>query len=469
MNEKKEDKKMRKNDRRVLISIAACGVLLNGCAFITGNEENEAVTIDKVTTKTLSNGDTEVTITYTDEREPTVFTIPKGNEGKAGNGISDITSKKNDDGSLNVVVSFTDVKKDPVTFTIPTGNGIKDVTSSVDKDGNTLLNISYTDGRDNQVFSLGKPKDGRGIKEISVESTDLDKGTATLLVNFSDGTSQELTLQLGRGVSYASGTTDEEGNNVITFVYTDGNESEPIVLERGNTWFSGVQPLSDLNSQGIGKDGDFYYNTSEQSIYKKEEGVWTSIFTLPSSDHEWKVTFDLNKDIELNDGTKVSGAGFNDNSDSSKKVKNGTSFSESEISVPEPHADNATFLGWYTTKEKKTNAGKFTDLTIINEDVTFYAWWEKKNITHEVTFNLNDEGVSNAHFAKGTEDKVTIGEGSSFYSAGLSLPLPTSDDADFMGWYVTSVTNVNSGQFTDLSEVTTDLVLYAKWSKKNSA
>ena len=43
-----------------------------------------------------------------------------------------------------------------------------------------------------------------------------------------------------------------------------------------------------------------------------------------------------------------------------------------------------------------------------------------------------------------------------------NIPTPTYEDHTFLGWY-TDLTNVNAGQFTDLTPVFSDLKLYAKY------
>lgn len=66
-----------------------------------------------------------------------------------------------------------------------------------------------------------------------------------------------------------NGTDGKDGINGI-----DGINGLP--GENGNTWYSG--DLMPTNSLGV--DGDFYLNSSDKKIYKKENGIWKVVVDL---------------------------------------------------------------------------------------------------------------------------------------------------------------------------------------------
>ena len=70
-------------------AIVSISALFSGCSGFAMSETKE---IDEISAKTLTDGSTQITITYVDNLyDPVVFTIPKGQQGVAGptgNGIA---------------------------------------------------------------------------------------------------------------------------------------------------------------------------------------------------------------------------------------------------------------------------------------------------------------------------------------------------------------------------------------------
>ena len=122
----------------------------------------DGVSIKEIVSGKQENGDTLVTIKFEQERIPEAsFIIPKGEQGKEGNGSKDVIVNENtDDGSQEIIISYTDVNKSDTIVTIPApkeGNGISFITSEEDDENNLyILNISYTDGSTSRV-SFNKP------------------------------------------------------------------------------------------------------------------------------------------------------------------------------------------------------------------------------------------------------------------------------------------------------------------------
>ena len=117
-------------------------------------------------------------------------------------------------------------------------------------------------------------------------------------------------------------------------------------------------------------------------------------------------------------------------------------------SLPTPTRGGYDFLGWYTQKD---GGEKVTTDTVFTNDTTIYAHWQKQAAQeYTVTFDANGGSVSTVS-ATTTDGKLT------------SLPTPTYDGYDFLGWY----TEETGGE-----KVTTDTVftknstIYAHWQKQ---
>ena len=119
-------------------------------------------------------------------------------------------------------------------------------------------------------------------------------------------------------------------------------------------------------------------------------------------------------------------------------------------SLPTPTHGGYDFLGWYTQKD---GGEKVTTDTVFAENTTIYAHWQKQTAQeYTVTFNANGGSVTPA--------SVTTKDGKL-----ESLPTPTYDGYDFLGWY----TQKDGGE-----KVTTDTVftenstIYAHWQKQTA-
>ena len=87
--------------------------------------------------------------------------------------------------------------------------------------------------------------------------------------------------------------------------------------------------------------------------------------------------------------------------------------------------------------------------------------------THSVIFQLNDSLDEPANMPSGSLMAYQIPHGSYFAAQeGYSIPIPTRNGYDFVGWYTTKTITPTSGKFTDLTPVMADLTLYAIWEKQ---
>ena len=117
-------------------------------------------------------------------------------------------------------------------------------------------------------------------------------------------------------------------------------------------------------------------------------------------------------------------------------------------SLPTPTYDGYTFLGWYT---EETGGDEVTTDTVFTNDTTIYAHWQKQAAqAYTVTFDANGGSVSTAS-ATTKDGKLE------------SLPTPTYDGYDFLGWH----TQKDGGEKVTTDTVfTKDTTIYAHWQKQ---
>ena len=65
-----------------------------------------------------------------------------------------------------------------------------------------------------------------------------------------------------------------------------------------------------------------------------------------------------------------------------------------------------------------------------------------------------------------TYAKVIVEKGNSFSDEGVNLPTPVKTGCRFLGWYTTEDFK-ESSKFSTTTEITKDVILYAKWSESN--
>ena len=114
-------------------------------------------------------------------------------------------------------------------------------------------------------------------------------------------------------------------------------------------------------------------------------------------------------------------------------------------SLPTPTYDGYDFLGWYTQKD---GGEKVTTDTVFTKDTTIYAHWQKQAAQeYTVTFDANGGSVSTVS-ATTKDGKLE------------SLPAPTYDGYDFLGWY----TQKDGGEKVTTDTVfTKNSIIYAHW------
>lgn len=351
--------------------------LMTGCG---GFVEDESLVITSITTELLEDGRTMVIIVYENEDlAPSIFYIPKGDEGiqgEKGDGIESITYDYDKNGDYVLTITFTNDEMEPLVLNLKNGVSVSNITSQFDSTtGDTYLTIVYSDGTTSDPIIIPKGEkgeDGNGIIGITYKTNDDDSTTINIFL--ADGSITKVQIPApqkgedGRGIKAIIGTEDEEYYYIV-FEYTDN--SDPTIIqfnkpEKPNDWYSGYGTPSST----LGKTGDYYFDLSGNDIYHKIEGIWIIVVEFDDEETKCAVEFRLNGDgAFLPEGY---------NYKLHHAIPQGSNFASSGAIVPVPQRPGYTFNGWYTTQTPSIVHGAFNDLTTVSSDLILYANWIEK-------------------------------------------------------------------------------------------
>lgn len=268
-------------------------------------------------------------------------------------------------------------------FEIENGVSILNITSVQNPENleETIMTITLSNGEE-IVFILDRPvdgKDGNSITGITQEINDEDN-SVTLIIHFSESEDIYITIPPGKPGAEIVAITMQLSNDgyyhIYTFYMSNGKE-HVVMVERPATWitYSGVPD----NKKGL--VGDFYYDTSNNVIYRKEENGWVIQINLNDIKTEidyYTVTFDLNVTSAPWPGW-TPGTIFPNNKEPKYTIAHGHTFYDTyfdeAFGIPTPVREGYTFEGWYTVKTPTVNSTRFGDLVIIYRDMTLYANW----------------------------------------------------------------------------------------------
>ena len=368
-----------------LLIVMLC--MATGCGSFFSEELLQIADIEHVV---LEDGQTKITITYTDETvDPDVFYIPRGimgEVGEDGNGIKDITPTHDADNKQTVLtITFTDDSVGPQTIKIPDGVSIVGVNDYYDEitGAHTITFISSNPER-YQFSPITIPRGekgekGNGIKDYRVEDYESEGETGkNFIFVFDDGTEQKISIPNPKGIQEIWSEEDLEQNLYKIQVLYNTGEIIPLTFPRPadpNKWYStnedGLSSSADLTSF-FGKDGDFFFDDAHKEIWAKKDGKWIEIVSFGGN--ECAVNFDLNDNDEdaENRASMPKGAKFN------YSIPSGTYFVANDYDIPVPTRNGYEFCGWYTKKTVNPyTMSPFTDLTTVSSDLVLYACWEK--------------------------------------------------------------------------------------------
>lgn len=352
--------------------------VLCGCSSFFGSE-SDVLQIESITTKSLENGDIEVTIQYTDEeRKPTTFIVPKGENGESGTGIKEVLTNQKEDGTGTILtITYTDNAILPTTFEVKDGVSLSKIETIYDEETkDTFMVVHFTDGTSSEPIFLPKGENGEdGNSFIGYDQIINEDNSVTIYFHFSKSEDVIITIpspqkgETGKGIeSIISFETETE--YVLQIQYTDDTTDE-VRFNRpkeANQWYNGGTRPSDT----LGVDGDYYFDIYHNSIYVKEGGSWTLVADFNGNEKSFSVRFNLNDTTE-EPAQMPAGAQL------SYLVKMGSYFTTDGYSIPIPTRVGYTFKGWYTSRIVTPVTGQFTDLTPIFDNLTLYAIWEKVN------------------------------------------------------------------------------------------
>ena len=236
-------------------------------------------------------------------------------------------------------------------------------------------------------------------------------------------------------------TIGEEYYTECTFDLTIAKADPSYTVPTGITAQVG-KPLSTVTLPGG-------WAWKDERTIPQTEGTQTypAIFTPDDTDNYNTVETDVS--VEVVNGPAVQEYAITFDANGGSVTPSSATTTDGKLtSLPTPTYDGYDFLGWYTEKD---GGEKVTNNTVFTENSTIYAHWQKQAAQeYTVTFDANGGSVTPSS-ATTTDGKLT------------SLPTPTYDGYDFLGWY----TQKDGGE-----KVTTDTfftensTIYAHWQKQ---
>ena len=363
-------------------------------------------------------------------------------------------------------------------------NGEQGIQGEPGKDGHTPEVIIgengnwIIDGVDTEISAKGvQGETGNGIEKI--ELTDTKENVDTYTIFFTDGTTTTFTVTNGvdgeqgiQGEPGKDGHTPtieigENGNRII-----DGVDSE--IKAEGKDGLDGNTILNGTNNptNDLGKDGDFYINTSNWDVFLKENGEWISKGCLKGYTGVGIKTIEKTGSEENVDIYTIT---YSDGTTTNFSVTNGA---DGEQGIQgEPGKDGHTPIieigengHWIIDKVD-------TGISAIGKDgedgISAYELYLEEN--PEYTGTLSDwiDDLVSGKLYKTFRVEFDCNGGyldmdiPYNYEAGsviLQLPVPKhSKDRTFLGWYTGST--INDKKVSNYDPIYSDITLVARWDK----
>lgn len=331
---------------------------------------------------------------------------------------------------------------------------ITSINSELLDDGSTKITITYSsEEKKPDEFIIEQGADGNGIASINA-TTSADGSKTDVFIYFTDATIEPVHFEVSNGTSIAgvSRKVDEETGDVyLIMTYTDGKTSDPILLPKGED----------------GEDGNSF--TGYDQVVNLDKSL-TIYFHFSKSDD---VVITIPAPQQGEDGNGIDSITSMTDEETNEYVlliKYSNKEEPEEVRFKMPKEANT----WYTSQgEPDDLLGKNGDYCF---DVAYNAIYLKENnewgivvdmdgdeTIFNVSFNLNDSIDAPAKMPSGSLVTYHIKRGSYFTADGYPVPVPTRNGYEFAGWYTSKIVTPVNGQFTDLTPVFSDLVLYAKW------
>lgn len=341
-------------------------------------------------------------------------------------GIADIDAVHDDVLGVTVItITFDDEEKEPVIFKVPDGvQGVSIVDVKAELDGDVVhLTIIFSDPNLVPNITVDVPvihgTDGRGIDCIDIQPVEGQEGTYEITIWYTDGEHTEpFTVSNGkdgRGIVDISITYDPFGNTIVQFIYTDG-----------------PGPAFTIYKAAAIASVTFDSTTSTEDTY-----VFIITFTDGST-----TTFTMPAPQDGEDGED----GENGKDGSAWHCQNRNPLDEDGVV-----GDFWLNIGTGDVYHKEESGWEHVFTIALDKS------GEVEEVYCDVVFHLNG-GTWQESSESGYRTVLQYN-----YLALSRFPKdPTLEGYDFIGWY-TSVDNINSGKLTDLTTITKDIHVYARW------
>lgn len=408
-------------------------VMLTSCSFF---EEEQVIGVKDVSIVQLETGEYAIVLTYDDGNQSSPFKIPSGVDGKDGVGIKDVKAeRKADENKTIITISYTDESNDLV-FDIPDGLKIVNIRSEHDQvTGAYYMYMVYSDGTESEAIEIPRGETGLGLDKDKSTFDINDDGSVSVTLYYTDGSKVSFKIPAGaKGIGIESIVPSEvNGYYILTITYSDGNIEE-LKFSRPSGWFQGeCKPTEKKDLEEQTHIGDYYMDTLNKVIYRKEAMGWVAIIDFYESLVTYTITFDRN----------CSDASFVKGQSTYTSISKGSYFKD----FPTLNRPGYTFIGWSSSPTITPTTGMFTELTPVFGDLTLYAQWEPNK--YQVTFDANGGTVTTMTM------EVT-------YGSYVTLPVPTCEGKEFVGW----VYNDNIIVLDGIWSLPNNITLVARWRDK---
>ena len=341
------------------------------------------------------------------------------------------------------------------------GSSISEVTHVYDdKSGNTIVTIRFVD-EDLEPVTFVIPRgitgqDGNGIRNIKAEPS-MDNKSITLTISFTDPDKEDFVLEVpvfeGKGVKQVDVGEDENGNTTIQFSYTDNTQGELITIPKGKDG-TGIKSITATEPDTFGNitititlDDEDETQTTFQ--IKNGAGVKTIIVDEEKStqtEYVLEITYTTGETEYITFDKPRSTRWF---------------YGALDPSSPNFSLSGALEGDFYLNKDN----GNVYCLNTIGEWEYLFCMKADSSTSNNVYYNVFFDANGGKAIVGGNEATVwftSVKEGKTIDLALLQSPV--KEGYTFKGWY-TDLDNINAGQFTDLTPVTKDLKLYARYEE----
>ena len=164
-------------------------------------------------------------------------------------------------------------------------------------------------------------------------------------------------------------------------------------------------------------------------------------------------------DVYHNISYEIIGTPNDNNATNPDKYKEGDT---TPITINNPTKDGYTFSGWYENQELTGNPVTNLNVSNRNTDITLYGKWtenepvEPEDVYHNINYIIDGTPDNSA----GNPERYKEGS-----TTPLSINNPTKTGYSFSGWYDNQTLSGNAITTLDVSNKTTDITLYGKWTK----